>query len=125
MCDSSPLFFSAVFQQSHPIPVVNKTVLLKKHPFGSIYPLCLFSSLNYFASIYKQQVPHLQPQMHQLAWFNRQASLSGVCIKQHCTTHTVEPCSGNPLRHCCAPLAASVPLSMFPKCSKYPWHRNK
>lgn len=33
---SSPLFFSVVFQQRHPIPAVNKTVLLKNIPLGSV-----------------------------------------------------------------------------------------
>lgn len=50
MCDASLLFFSVLFQQRHPIPVVNKTVLFKNKtkiniPFGSTYPLQPFKYL--------------------------------------------------------------------------------
>lgn len=90
MCDSSPLFFNVVFQQSHPITAVNKTVLLKKHLFRKhLTSAFIFIFGNYFVSTQKQQAGPTPstPNAHQAAWLQGQASLSVRSTQQQVAQH--------------------------------------
>lgn len=134
--DSSLLFFHGVSQQSPLISAVNKTGLLKKqqqnHPFRKHLTLHLFS---YLATALWAHTSTRSPPRHAYPQFP--SAPTGLILQAGLAlsnVHSAEGCgtfqspaqatpSVAPLKGCCAPLAASMKLSVFYKCLRHLWNR--